>query len=207
MKAALIGSCTVPLELVPGHAGSYPLVWLEDSFASRVERILRDYVVNLSAEFIGVHGEEDGQPVVCASASDCKAWPTSASAWVGSAIQRLSQILQPAPLRSRQRSGAVDLHRELDRRACSTSITTRCMPTSVQPRQSVSSLPGMPWKCANTSRPGAARASPVKAGPLRAPSPASQLPQVECHLLPVSCTCGSWLAGDEAGTGNLTARG
>jgi tRNA 2-selenouridine synthase SelU len=39
----------------------YPLVWLEDSFANRVERILRDYVINLSAEFMAVHGEEDGR--------------------------------------------------------------------------------------------------------------------------------------------------
>src|SRR3546814_14625018 len=38
----------------------YPLVWLEDGFASRTERILGDYVVDLCAEFIARHGHELG---------------------------------------------------------------------------------------------------------------------------------------------------
>ena len=58
-EGRIVGSCTVPLELYQGMQ-HYPLVWLEDSFTNRVERILRDYVVNLSAEFKAVHGEEDG---------------------------------------------------------------------------------------------------------------------------------------------------
>jgi tRNA 2-selenouridine synthase len=42
-EGRIVGSCTVPLELYQGMQ-HYPLVWLEDSFDSRVERILRDYV-------------------------------------------------------------------------------------------------------------------------------------------------------------------
>src|SRR5690606_14196085 len=37
-----------------------PIVWLEDSFDNRVQRILRDYVIDLAAEFDSVHGAEKG---------------------------------------------------------------------------------------------------------------------------------------------------
>ncbi|MGC5704040.1 tRNA 2-selenouridine(34) synthase MnmH [Pseudomonas sp. NFXW11] len=53
----MIGSCALPLSLHQGMQG-FPMVWLEDSLESRVQRILDDYVVNLSAEFVAVHGEE-----------------------------------------------------------------------------------------------------------------------------------------------------
>ncbi|GLZ87199.1 tRNA 2-selenouridine synthase [Metapseudomonas resinovorans] len=58
-EGRIVGSCSVPLELYQGMQ-AYPLVWLDDSFEDRVERILRDYVVNLCAEFIATHGEEQG---------------------------------------------------------------------------------------------------------------------------------------------------
>ncbi|NWL78853.1 tRNA 2-selenouridine(34) synthase MnmH [Pseudomonas taiwanensis] len=58
-EGRIVGSCSVPLELYQGMQ-AYPLVWLDDSFEDRVERILRDYVVNLCAEFIAAHGEEQG---------------------------------------------------------------------------------------------------------------------------------------------------
>ncbi|GAA0785200.1 tRNA 2-selenouridine(34) synthase MnmH [Marinobacterium sediminicola] len=54
-----IGSCHVPLELHRRLVDS-PLIWLEDSIENRVERILKDYVVDLSAEFIALEGEIDG---------------------------------------------------------------------------------------------------------------------------------------------------
>ncbi len=38
----------------------YPLVWLEDAFEQRVERILRDYVIDLRSEFERVVGVEEG---------------------------------------------------------------------------------------------------------------------------------------------------
>ncbi|OZI38554.1 tRNA 2-selenouridine(34) synthase MnmH [Bordetella genomosp. 10] len=54
-----IGGCSLPVGLHQGMQ-RYPLVWLEDSFENRVQRILRDYVVNLCAEFIDAHGEAQG---------------------------------------------------------------------------------------------------------------------------------------------------
>ena len=37
------------------------LVWLEDSLENRKQRILRDYVIDLGAEFVAAHGPEQGQ--------------------------------------------------------------------------------------------------------------------------------------------------
>jgi tRNA 2-selenouridine synthase len=86
----------------------YPLVWLEDSFANRVERILRDYVVNLSAEFVSVHGEEDGRRLFAERMLQSMA--NIYKRLGGERYQRLSEILREA-LEEQQRSGAVDLHR------------------------------------------------------------------------------------------------
>ncbi|GIZ11252.1 tRNA 2-selenouridine(34) synthase MnmH [Pseudomonas sp. NCCP-436] len=58
-ESRLIGACSLPLPLHL-RMQQYPLVWLEDSFASRVERILKDYVIDLAAEFLTLHGEEQG---------------------------------------------------------------------------------------------------------------------------------------------------
>lgn len=58
-EGRLIGKCMVPLSLNEGMQ-HYPLVWLEDDFDSRVERILNDYVVDLSAEFIMQYGTDEG---------------------------------------------------------------------------------------------------------------------------------------------------
>jgi len=106
-EGRIVGSCTVPLELYQGMQ-QYPLVWLEDSFANRVERILRDYVVNLSAEFIAVHGEEDGRRLFAERMLQSMA--NIYKRLGGERYQRLSEILRLA-LEEQQRSGAVDLHR------------------------------------------------------------------------------------------------
>lgn len=60
-----VGSRAVPLTLFQGMQ-QYPLVWLEEPFENRVERILKDYVVDLCAEFIDVHGIEQGFGVFAA---------------------------------------------------------------------------------------------------------------------------------------------
>lgn len=58
-ESRLIGSCALPL---PFHYAmqTFPVVWLEDSFEARVERILRDYVISLAAEFNTVYGPDEG---------------------------------------------------------------------------------------------------------------------------------------------------
>lgn len=54
-ESRLIGRCALPLALYQGMQ-AYPMVWLEASFESRVERILRDYVTVLSAQYLTLHG-------------------------------------------------------------------------------------------------------------------------------------------------------
>lgn len=58
-ESRIIGSCALPLSLYQTMQRA-PVVWLEDTLEQRVERILRDYVVNLSAEFVTLHGPETG---------------------------------------------------------------------------------------------------------------------------------------------------
>lgn len=53
----MIGSCALPLVLHQGMQVA-PMVWLEDRLEHRVQRILQDYVVDLCAEFVAVHGEQ-----------------------------------------------------------------------------------------------------------------------------------------------------
>ncbi len=106
-EGRIVGSCSVPLELYQGMQ-QYPLVWLEDSFENRVERILRDYVINLCAEFIDVHGEEDGRRLFAERM--LQSMNNIHKRLGGERFQRLSETLGQA-LEEQQRSGAVDLHR------------------------------------------------------------------------------------------------
>ena len=54
-ESRLIGRCAVPLTLYEGMQ-RFPLVWLEEDVEARIERILRDYVTGLSAEYAALHG-------------------------------------------------------------------------------------------------------------------------------------------------------
>jgi tRNA 2-selenouridine synthase len=58
-EGRMVGSCYLPPSL-RDNMRDYPLVWLEDSFENRVQRILQDYVINLSAEFLQAHGPDAG---------------------------------------------------------------------------------------------------------------------------------------------------
>lgn len=58
-EARLIGRCALPLPLHQ-RMPAIPLVWLEATFEARVERILRDYVIDLCAEFVSELGAEQG---------------------------------------------------------------------------------------------------------------------------------------------------
>lgn len=102
-----VGSCAVPLVLYRSMQTA-PLVWLEDSFEGRVERILKDYVTDLCAEFIAVAGVESGFAAYAARLQQ------SLSSVVrrlgGERYQRLAAIMASA-LEEQQRSGDVDQHR------------------------------------------------------------------------------------------------
>ena len=106
-EGRIVGSCNVPLALHQGMQG-YPLVWLEDSFDNRVERILRDYVVNLCAEFIGVQGEDNGFELFAERL--LQSLNNIHKRLGGERHQHLLASMQAA-LDEQRRSGAVELHR------------------------------------------------------------------------------------------------
>jgi len=106
-EGRMVGSCTVPLALYQGMQ-QYTLVWLEDAFEDRVERILRDYVVNLCAEFTALHGEEEGFRLYAERL--LQSLSNIQKRLGGERYQRLLAIMQTAL--DEQRSGAVALHRD-----------------------------------------------------------------------------------------------
>ena len=106
-ESRLIGTCSLPLALHQGMQ-DYPLVWLEDSFAGRVERILKDYVIDLSAEFAAAHGQEQGFELFAARL--LQSMDNIRKRLGGERHARLRAILAQA-LDEQRRDGAVDTHR------------------------------------------------------------------------------------------------
>ncbi|KJK20139.1 tRNA 2-selenouridine synthase [Burkholderiaceae bacterium 16] len=85
-----------------------PLVWLEEPFEARVDRVLEDYVLGLSQEFIGALGEEAGFAAYAARLRDAMA---AISRRLGGALyERLSDLLGQA-LERQAESGHTELHR------------------------------------------------------------------------------------------------
>ncbi|MCJ0973373.1 tRNA 2-selenouridine(34) synthase MnmH [Pseudomonas sp. PS1] len=106
-EARLVGRCSIPLPLYQGMQ-RYPLVWLEDSLESRVERILRDYVIDLCAEFVAEEGEGG---FASFSESLRQSLVNISKRLGGEGYKRLAAIMDQA-LAEQASSGAVDLHRE-----------------------------------------------------------------------------------------------
>lgn len=106
-EGRIVGSRAVPLELFRTMQAA-PLVWLEDSFEGRVERILKDYVIDLCAEFIAAQGIEAG---FLAYAERLRQSLSSIVRRLGGErYQRLATIMDSALL-EQQRSGDVGQHR------------------------------------------------------------------------------------------------
>ena len=105
-ESRVVGSCALPLPLYQGMQ-QYPMVWLEDSFEDRVERILRDYVVDLSAEFCAVHGEE-GFALFSERLLESL---NKVQKRLGGERHRRMLLLMEDALAEQARSGSVDLHR------------------------------------------------------------------------------------------------
>ncbi|AWY40251.1 tRNA 2-selenouridine(34) synthase MnmH [Pseudomonas putida] len=101
-----IGSCALPLPLYQGMQ-AFPMVWLEDSLQGRIERILRDYVVDLCAEFIRVHGDE-GFALFSERMLDSL---NKLYKRLGGERHGRMLLLMEEALAEQGRSGAVDLHR------------------------------------------------------------------------------------------------
>lgn len=106
-EGRIVGSCAVPLELYKGMQ-QYRLVWLEDSFDNRVQRILRDYVINLCGEFVALHGEESGPQLFAERMR--QSMVKIHKRLGGERFQRLYGLLEQA-LDEQLRSGDVGLHR------------------------------------------------------------------------------------------------
>jgi tRNA 2-selenouridine synthase len=107
-ESRMVGSCTLPLALHQGMQG-YPLIWLEDSLEGRIERILGDYVIDLCAEFIAVHGQEQGFGLFAARLQ--QSLTNILKRLGGERYQRLAASMDAA-LAEQWRSGDVALHRE-----------------------------------------------------------------------------------------------
>ncbi len=105
-ESRTIGKCFLPPALQQSMQ-RYPLVWLEDSFENRVQRILQDYVIDLSAEFISLHGQQDG---MAAFADQLRASLMNIIKRLGH--QRHAQLaaLMDEALSAQMRDGRVELH-------------------------------------------------------------------------------------------------
>jgi len=106
-EARLIGRCALPLELHQAMQ-QFPLVWLEDSLASRIERILQAYVVELCAEFVAQLGAEQGFAAYAERLQ--QSLGNIHKRLGGERYQRLAAIMAQA-LAEQGASGAVDTHR------------------------------------------------------------------------------------------------
>ncbi|BBP83157.1 MULTISPECIES: tRNA 2-selenouridine(34) synthase MnmH [unclassified Pseudomonas] len=106
-ESRMIGMCSLPLSLHQGMQ-HFPLVWLEDSLEGRIERILKDYVIDLAAEFRAVHGDEPGFERFAERL--LQSLDNIQKRLGGERYQRLRLIMQAA-LDEQRRRGAVELHR------------------------------------------------------------------------------------------------
>ncbi|MBN8432257.1 tRNA 2-selenouridine(34) synthase MnmH [Microbulbifer salipaludis] len=107
-ESRLIGKCSIPFSLHQRMA-TLPIAWLDDAFENRVERILRDYVIDLCAEFIDCFGTEEG-PEKFATAL-LQNLSKISKRLGGQRYQELQAIMQQA-LQVQSSNGDVEHHRE-----------------------------------------------------------------------------------------------
>ncbi|MFJ7885962.1 tRNA 2-selenouridine(34) synthase MnmH [Pseudomonas sp. NPDC096917] len=105
-ESRTVGSCALPLPLYQRMQGA-PMIWLQDSLESRVERILRDYVVGLSAEFTAKNGEHG---FTLFSQRLLESLSNIQRRLGGERHQRLRAVMQAA-LQEQASCGSVDVHR------------------------------------------------------------------------------------------------
>src|SRR5690554_196164 len=107
-ESHLVGTCVVPLPLL-ALIKSTALVLLNDSFENRVERIVRDYVIKLEAEFVDLHGKEQGDRLFAQRLQQSLA--NISRRLGGERFQQLAAILDSA-LAAQLSAQGVDQHRE-----------------------------------------------------------------------------------------------
>lgn len=106
-ESRVIGRCNLPIALYQ-HMQVCPMIWLEDSLRNRVQRILRDYVVDLCAEFVDVYGQELG--FVLFAERLRKNLTNLIKRLGGERHQRLLRLMDVG-LAEQERTGNVELHR------------------------------------------------------------------------------------------------
>src|SRR5690606_8366521 len=106
-ESRLIGACSLPLSLTQGMQ-RFPIVWLEDSFDNRVQRILRDYVIDLAAEFDSVHGAEQGFALFSQRLLQSL---VNVGKRMGGERQARLRLMKKQASEDQTRSGEVELHR------------------------------------------------------------------------------------------------
>lgn len=104
-EGRIIGRCALPYELYQGMK-HYPLIWLEDGFDERVERILRDYVVLLLVEFERIGEGFEGLATYLRNSLN-----GIVKRLGGERYARLSAAMERA-LTLQRETGSVDLHRD-----------------------------------------------------------------------------------------------
>ena len=107
-EGQFIGRCTLPLELHQAMKQA-PIVWLEDSQENRVQRILRDYVINLGQEFVALHGQEQGMSLF---AERLRMSLDNIRKRLGDLRWRQLRQIMDAALETQQQTGDIELHRE-----------------------------------------------------------------------------------------------
>ncbi|MGO4576366.1 tRNA 2-selenouridine(34) synthase MnmH [Cupriavidus sp. 2TAF22] len=102
-----IGRRTLPLPFYLAMQAA-PLVWLEEPFEARVSRVLDDYVLGLSGEFMAAFGGQAGFAAYAARLREAMA--AIAGRLGGVRYARLSALLDQA-LARQEGSGETDMHR------------------------------------------------------------------------------------------------
>ncbi len=106
-ESRTIGSCAVPLSLYK-RMQTAPIVVLETSLEDRVERVLRDYVLQLRIEFMDALGEEQGSAAYSEHLQQCL--KNISKRLGGVSHQRLENIMKIA-LEQQLKHEQVDAHR------------------------------------------------------------------------------------------------
>lgn len=107
-ESRLIGKCAIPISMRDKMLIS-PVVWVEESNASRVERILHDYVEDLGAQFEHLLGQEAGFEAF--STRLLESLKNLYKRLGGERHMRLESAMQHA-LHIQKTTGAIDAHRD-----------------------------------------------------------------------------------------------
>ena len=108
-EGRIVGSCNVPLTLYE-RMQQAPLIWLEDSFEQRVGRILKDYVIDMQAEFASLHPQDPEAAFAALQMHLLGSLQRIRKRLGGERQQRIQQLMEHA-LQVHQQHNQLDEHR------------------------------------------------------------------------------------------------